>query len=88
MTTAPEISPATEEPIHREQSAAPSAGSHLAARMNRFTDGVTDPAAMKIGEFAETIQALHAELNMLAHHFRSLAETRVLAGSPDNEPPE
>jgi hypothetical protein len=43
--------------------------SNLAALLDRFTDSVTAPQAHTVGDFSETIQALHGELAMLARHF-------------------
>ncbi len=47
--------------------------SNLAALLDQFTASVTEPEAHTIGSFSETVQALHAELAMLAHHFESVA---------------
>ena len=43
--------------------------SNLAALLDRFTAAVTHPEAETIGSFAATVDALHSELVMLAHHF-------------------
>lgn len=44
-------------------------GANLAALLDRFTANVTDPQAHTVGDLAQTVGALHGELNMLAHHF-------------------
>lgn len=43
--------------------------SNLANLLDRFTSAVTNPEAETVGGFAATIDALHAELAMLARHF-------------------
>ena len=43
--------------------------SNLAALLDRFTDGITNPDTQTIGSFAATVDALHGELVLLAHHF-------------------
>ena len=48
--------------------------SNLAALLDRFTEGVTNPANETVGGFAANLEALHAELVMLAHHFGAGSE--------------
>ena len=35
----------------------------------RFNAGLADPSAQTVGEFAQTLQAIQAELQMMAGHF-------------------
>ena len=48
--------------------------SNLAALLDQFTANITNPGAHTIGSFAETVQALHSEMTLLARHFASVAQ--------------
>lgn len=39
---------------------------HIAALLARFNAGLADPSTQTVGDFAETIQAIQAELKMMA----------------------
>ena len=54
-------------PAPQELPALPS--SNLAALLDRFTAGISNPETETVGSFAATVEALHGELVMLARHF-------------------
>ncbi len=54
--------------------AGPTPQSNLATLLDNFTDSIADPEAHTIGAFAQTVQALHAELAVLARHFEAVAD--------------
>jgi hypothetical protein len=50
------------------QAVAP-AKSNLAALLDQFTATISNPQSHTVGTFAQTVEALHGELTMLARHF-------------------
>ena len=48
---------------------APKPITNLAALLDSFTQSVTDPGRHTVGDFAQTVGALHGEFAMLARHF-------------------
>ncbi len=53
------------------ENAEPALSGGLAALLDRFSASVLSPETHTFGDLATTVQALHAEMSMLAHHVRS-----------------
>ena len=58
-----------ETPLADAESTGTGPVSNLAALLDQFTANITNPDAHTVGSFAETIEALHSELALLARHF-------------------
>lgn len=70
MTAAPDQAQREfEDELMELDRAAPQSLGQIGTLLARFNAGLTNPAGQTVGDFAETIQSIQAELKMMARHF-------------------